>query len=109
MIPPVSDNGSGKITVYIDPDLEELIPRFLENRRNDAAALVSAIQGNDLKTVRLLGHRMKGDGGGYGFQEISRIGEALEQAALREDREVMKQQTTALATFLAQIEVVYRR
>jgi len=109
MIPPVSDNGSARVTVYIDPDLEEIVPGFLNNRRNDAAALVTAIQRNDLKTVRLLGHRMKGDGGGYGFQEISRIGEALEQAALREDREVMKQQTTALTNFLAQVEVVYRK
>lgn len=109
MIPPVSDNGSARVTVYIDPDLEEIVPGFLNNRRNDAVALVAAIQRNDLNTVRLLGHRMKGDGGGYGFQEISRIGEALEHAALREDREVMKQQTTALANFLAQVEVVYRK
>ena len=109
MIPPVNANGSGRVIVYIDPDLEEIVPGFLENRRNDAAALVTAIQGNDLRTVRLLGHRMRGDGGGYGFEEISRIGEALEQAALREDREVMKQQTTALANFLAQVEVVYRK
>jgi len=62
-----------------------------------------------VKTVRLLGHRMKGDGGGYGFHEISRIGAALEQAALREDRQVMTQETTALANFLAQVEVVYRK
>jgi HPt (histidine-containing phosphotransfer) domain-containing protein len=109
MTQPSNGNDLSKVTVYIDPDLEEIVPRFLENRRNDAAALASAIQGNDLKTVRLLGHRMKGDGGGYGFQEISRIGEVLEQAALREDREVMTQQTAALASFLAQVEVVYRR
>ena len=109
MTRPSNDNGSCKFTVYIDPDLEELVPGFLENRRKDAAILAIAIQGNDVKTVRLLGHRMKGDGGGYGFQEISRIGEVLEQAALREDREVMTKQTAALAKFLAQVEVVYRR
>jgi HPt (histidine-containing phosphotransfer) domain-containing protein len=109
MTQPSNGNGSGQITVYINPDLEEIVPQFLENRRNDAAALTTAIQGNDLKTVRLLGHRMKGDGGGYGFHEISRIGEILEQAALREDREVIKQQAAALAHFLAKVEVVYRR
>lgn len=109
MIPPLNGNGSTKVTVYIDPDLEEIVPRFLDNRRNDAAALVTAIQRNDMITVRLLGHRMKGDGGGYGFHEISRIGAALEQAALREDRQVMTQETTALANFLSQVEVVYRK
>jgi HPt (histidine-containing phosphotransfer) domain-containing protein len=108
MTQPSNANGSSKVTVYIDPDLETIVPQFLENRRKDSAALTSAIQGNDLKTVRLLGHRMKGDGGGYGFHEISRIGEVLEQAALREDREVIKQQAAALARFLAQVQVVYR-
>ena len=98
-----------RIVVYVDPDLEELIPGFLENRRKDAVTLETALQGHDLKTVRLLGHRMKGDGGGYGFQQISTIGEALEQAAIREDLTVIRRQTAALADFLAQVDVVYRK
>ena len=106
-----SGNGSNarRITVSVDPDLEDLVPAFLENRRKDAAALSRAAQARDLKTVRLLGHRMKGDGGGYGFQEISEIGEALEQAARREDWKVIVEKTAALAAFLVQVDVVYRR
>src|SRR6476660_3957276 len=109
MTRPSNDNGLCKFTVYIDPDLKEIVPGFLENRRKDAAILAIAIQGNDVKTVRLLGHRMKGDGGGYGFQEISRIGEALEQAATRQDWKVIIEKTEALTAFLAQVDVVYRR
>jgi HPt (histidine-containing phosphotransfer) domain-containing protein len=97
------------VTVSVDPDLEELVPGFLENRRKDAAALTRAAKARDAKTVRLLGHRMKGDGGGYGFQEISEIGEALEQAAGRQDWKVIVQKTEALTAFLAQVDVVYRR
>jgi HPt (histidine-containing phosphotransfer) domain-containing protein len=97
------------VTVSIDSDLEELVPGFLENRRKDAATLARAVQTQDVKTVRLLGHRMKGDGGGYGFQEISQIGEALEQAAIREDWTVITEKTEALRTFLAQVDVVYRK
>jgi HPt (histidine-containing phosphotransfer) domain-containing protein len=97
------------VTVSVDPDLEELVPGFLENRRKDAAALTRAAKARDAKTVRLLGHRMKGDGGGYGFQEISEIGEALEQAASRQDWKVIVQKTEALTAFLAQVDVVYRR
>ena len=51
---------------------------------------------------------MKGDGGGYGFQEISRIGNELEQAAMRQDRTVVQRETAALADFLAKVEVLYR-
>ena len=109
MIPQPHPDSTKKITVYVDPDLKELVPRFLVNRRKDTAALDAAMAHNDLNTVRLLGHRMKGDGGGFGFEEISRIGEALEQAAIREDRAVIRQQTAALAEFLSLVDVVYRK
>lgn len=102
-------NNTRRITVSVDHDLEDLVPGFLENRRKDAAALARAAQSGDLKTVRLLGHRMKGDGGGYGFQLISEIGEALEQAARREDWKVIAEKTEILTVFLAQVDVVYRR
>ncbi len=104
-----NSSNTRRITVSIDPDLQDLVPGFLENRRKDAAALSRAARSGDLKTVRLLGHRMKGDGGGYGFQEISEIGEALEQAARREDWKVIAEKTAALAAFVAQVDVVYRR
>ncbi len=106
---PVNGSRSRPVIVSIDPDLEELIPGFLENRRKDAATLTRAAKAGDAKTVRLLGHRMKGDGGGYGFQEISDIGEALEQVASRQDWKMIAQKTEALTAFLAQVDVVYRR
>ena len=109
MTPPANAKRSPRVTVSIDPDLQELVPGFLENRRKDAATLQHAAKAGDAKTVRLLGHRMKGDGGGYGFQEISDIGEALEQAARREDWKVIAQKTEALSAFLAQVDVIYRR
>jgi HPt (histidine-containing phosphotransfer) domain-containing protein len=104
-----SDDMPRRVTVLVDPDLEELVPGFLDNRRKDAAALARAAETGDGKTVRLLGHRMKGDGGGYGFQEISDIGEALEQAARREDWKVVNEKINALTAFLAHVDVVYRR
>jgi HPt (histidine-containing phosphotransfer) domain-containing protein len=106
---PNSSAATSRITVSIDPDLEDIIPGFLDNRRKDVATLQSALQSNDLKTVQMLGHRMKGDGGGYGFDEISEIGDRLEQAAIRADRTVMKQQIETLVDFLARVDVVYRR
>jgi hypothetical protein len=98
-----------RVTVSIDPDLEEIVPGFLDNRRRDVVTLRAAVSEDNLKTVRLLGHRMKGDGGGYGFEAISEIGEALEQAAIREDRIVIAQQIGKLDDFLTRVKVVYGR
>jgi HPt (histidine-containing phosphotransfer) domain-containing protein len=97
------------ITVYIDPGLEEIVPGFLENRRRDVQALEVALQQNNLAQIRMIGHRMKGDGGGYGFDAISTIGAALEQAAAREDRSAIQRHTAEFIDFLVRVTVVYRR
>ncbi len=98
-----------KITVTLDSALQEIVPGFLENRRGDLQKLHTARNQQDLSTVKLLGHRMKGDGGGYGFDAISEIGAALEQAALRQDWTTIERQTTELGDFLTRVDVVYRR
>ena len=97
------------ITVYIDPGLEEIVPGFLENRRRDVQTLETALQQNNLAQIHLIGHRMKGDGGGYGFDAISMLGAALEQAAARADRVAIQRYTAELIDFLARVTVVYRK
>ena len=102
-------NAENTITVYIDPGLEEIVPGFLENRRRDVQTVETALQQNNLAQIRIIGHRMKGDGGGYGFDAISTIGDGMEQAAAREDREAIRRYTAELIDFLARVTVVYRR
>jgi HPt (histidine-containing phosphotransfer) domain-containing protein len=102
-------NAQNVITVHIDPDLEEIVPRFLENRRRDVQILETALQQSNLAQIRMIGHRMKGDGGGYGFDAISMIGGALEQAAAQEDRNAIRRHTAELIDFLDRVTVVYRR
>lgn len=107
---PTAETGTGrKITVIVDPDLEDIVPGFLENRRGDLNTMEAARQQRDCKTIQVLGHRMKGDGGGYGFDAISAIGAELEQAALRQDWTAIARQTTKLENFLTRVDVVYRR
>ena len=72
---------SEKIIVSIDPDLEDLIPGFLARREADVTLLRAAIERGDFDAVRLTGHSLKGNGGGYGFMEISDLGAKIEDAA----------------------------
>ena len=99
-----SDN---KIVVRIDPDLEELIPGYLKNRDNDLLAIQSALGKEDFEAVQQLGHTMKGSGGGYGFDFISAIGLALEDAAKNQSLEKVQEVTNELADFLKRVQVVY--
>ena len=95
------------IVVQVDKDLEDLIPEFLDNRRSDVESMRSAVANDDYETVRVLGHSMKGSGGGYGFDDITEIGGALEQAAKRKDNKAIGDELGKLASYLARIEVVY--
>lgn len=96
----------GKIRVTVDPDLADLIPGFLDNRRKDITAMQAALEKGDFETIRILGHSMKGAGGGYGFDAITDIGAALEQAAKGKDPEAVSKSLRDLASYLDHVEVV---
>lgn len=98
---------SERITVVIDPDLADLVPGFLDNRRRDVDKLRALVGAGAFADVRLLGHSMKGAGGGYGFDEITHLGAVIERAALAGDAAGVESATAALADYLARVDVVY--
>ena len=102
-------SSEGPITVQINEDLKEIVPGFLGNRRRDLQTLELALGQDDLHAIHMIGHRLKGDGGGYGFDAISVIGGILEQAAAREDRNEIRRQIAELGDFLARVTVVYQK
>lgn len=93
------------IVVRVDPDLAELVPGFLDNRRRDVARLSEALATGDLETVRLVGHSMKGSGGGYGFTGVTDIGAALERAATDGDLAAARAALESLREYLERVEV----
>ena len=94
------------IVVYIDPELEDLIPGFLANRRRDVESLRLLLGQGDYAAIRLIGHSMKGAGGGYGFDPITEYGDQIETAALEGKGDVILAVTAALADYLARVRPV---
>jgi CheY-like chemotaxis protein/HPt (histidine-containing phosphotransfer) domain-containing protein len=66
--------------------LRDLRPAFLIEKDRELRTAMLALDGGDLETVRLLAHRLKGEGANFGFKEVSDLGAALAVAA--EAREV---------------------
>ena len=97
----------GRFVAYVDSDLIELIPDFLENRRQDAHAIIGGVEQNDFEIIRGLGHNMKGSGGGYGFDAITDIGRSLEQATKDENPPEILKLADELATYLERVEILY--
>ena len=96
-----------KIIVHVDPDIADLIPGFLENRHKDIKTMGEAVTQGDFEAIQVLGHSMKGAGGSYGFDAITDIGKALEQAAIAKDSGGIKKSVQELSAYLDCVEVVY--
>jgi hypothetical protein len=96
-----------KETVYIDKDLEQLIPDYLDNRRNDAVRIREALQNEDFEAIRIIGHNMKGTGGGYGFDALTLKGGEIQAAALRRESIALLRLSDELLDYIGGIEIVY--
>ena len=93
--------------VEIDRELMSVVPDYLESRRLDCHTIECLLRAGDLVGIRTLGHRLKGSGGSYGFDEISEIGEILENAALVGDAVNIESSVELLKIYLSRIKVVY--
>jgi HPt (histidine-containing phosphotransfer) domain-containing protein len=94
--------------VYVDEDLEELIPEFIENRQEDIGTIKKLLETGDLQEIQRLGHSMKGSGGGYGFPELTRIGSVIEEAAKAGEVKIIDETNDYLAHYLSTVKIVYQ-
>ena len=93
------------IPVTVDQDLAELIPGFLSRREGDLLKLRAALVAQDVESVRVTGHSMKGTGGGYGFDGLSEIGASIEAAAKRDDLDAARLGLERLVDYLERVQV----
>ena len=99
--------ATNSLTLHVESLLEDLIPEFLEDRKEDVETMAVACGQGDYETIRTLGHDMKGSGGGYGFDAITDIGRNLEQSAIGQSPDEVRQLLGILSTYLERVEVVY--
>jgi HPt (histidine-containing phosphotransfer) domain-containing protein len=97
--------ATSRHSVRVSGELRELIPRFLANRRSEISRLREAAAKGDFEEARRIGHILKGAGGGYGFDEITRMGAEIEKRAAR--GEDVRGQVEELAEYLEFVEVTY--
>lgn len=100
------EDRTKRIVVKVDPDLKPLIPGFLEKRRQDLTELKTALKAYDLERIRLVGHRLKGKGSGYGFAGISKVGDMLEHSARARDLFGIREGIEELDSYLGRLELV---
>ncbi len=105
MPPPAQD----KILVTIDEDMADVVPGYLDKRRAEVSLYRQALATGDFSAIRNLGHKMKGTGSGYGFEELTALGAALEKAATSQHNEEIAVKLDELTRYLGSVELEYRK
>ncbi len=77
-----------------------LLPRYLEHRARDVAALRRALDVEDFPSIDRIGHNLRGNGRSYGFPELAAIGEVLEAAARAKNAASIREQLGSLEAWL---------
>jgi CheY-like chemotaxis protein len=106
--PPAPAAGANAIRVTVDARLRALAVRFLSNCGRDVLRLRSALDGGDFSATRAIGHSLSGVGGSYGFDEITRIGKAIEERSKREDAAGISGLAAQLEDYLTRVQPEYR-
>ena len=84
--------------------LAERTPAYLENCRQNAIVMQKAMDQGDFETVAILGHNLRGSGGGFGFQAITDLGAGLEQACADSDLDGARKLLSDLSRYLDNVE-----
>lgn len=93
-------------SIYVDPDLADYIPTFVDNRKKEIQQANSDLEAKDFESLRALGHTLKGCCASYGFVELGDLGRKLEDTAKNEKSEEISSLLTDMTWLLDHYEVV---
>jgi CheY-like chemotaxis protein/HPt (histidine-containing phosphotransfer) domain-containing protein len=85
--------------------LAERIPAYLGNCRDNVIVMQEALDRSDFEAVTILGHNLRGSGGGFGFQAITDFGAGLEQASEDIDLDGARKLLSELSSYLDSVEI----
>ena len=88
----------------INSRLAASVPAYLANCRQQVSTMQVALDRADFEEIAVLGHNLRGSGGGFGHQPITDIGAGLEKAAEDCSVEVAQGWIAALTRYLDAVD-----
>ena len=78
----------------------EMQEMYITHTSKELAKIQEDFDNMEMDSLRTFGHNIKGSGGMYGFDEVTRLGAEIEASAKVNDREKIKFLLTELSNFL---------
>lgn len=96
-----------KIVIKVDSELKDIVPGFIEKRKKEISSMWDSLNKKDFNTLQTLGHRLKGNAGGYGFDHLGSLGATIEISAKAKDAARIEPVLKELEDYLSRLEVVF--
>jgi HPt (histidine-containing phosphotransfer) domain-containing protein len=97
-----------RLRIEIDETLADIVPGFLERKRGDFSTILADVGASDFAEIARLAHRIKGEGGSYGFDELTVMAREIEECAKGGDRAAIVDLVARASAYLDCLDVVYR-
>lgn len=107
---PTDSNSRGSSMTWVvrpDPDLEDLIPSFMQNRKNELGEIEAALARSDFEFIRRMAHTWKGICRPYGFVHLETLSRNLEDAGIRESKDDLAKLVDEMRAYLQSVRIVY--
>jgi HPt (histidine-containing phosphotransfer) domain-containing protein len=88
----------------LDPEIRLFLPSFIDNLPAQVAELQKTLDANDLSALADVAHKLKGSGGMYGFDLISRHAAEVEQSLRDGALDSLARQVVALIDLVRRVE-----
>jgi HPt (histidine-containing phosphotransfer) domain-containing protein len=88
-----------------DPDYRDLLEMFEASLQEATGGLRDAFGAGDVAQLQREAHRLKGAGGGYGFDELTPAAHSLEEACMTRDMVQIQQTLDRLLDYISRIEI----
>lgn len=95
--------------VFVDDSFADIIPWFLENRKEDLKKVKELLVASDYQQIQRMGHRWKGTCASYGFEKLSLAGEAMEELSIQKSKNEILELVANSEEYMDQLEIVYVR
>lgn len=96
-----------KTTIVVDGDLAELMPIYLQSRRDELERLPELLKQGDFTQLQGIGHKLRGSGGGFGLDFLTELGKRMEAAGSAADKQALAAQVAELKAFLESLQIEF--
>lgn len=93
--------------VYVDEMFAELIPFFLQNRRNEIPELEDMCERHDFEALARMGHKLYGCSKTYGFSQLGDYALELEKAGLDKNEKLARRTIDGIRSHLGQVDIIF--